>query len=115
MATATKEKTKKNAEDRPMTKTALFNELSDAAGVKKDIIQDVMEGLERIIRDQMGKGGPGVFVLPGLFKVEKKLKPATEAGTRPHPFKKGEMMEVKARPARHVVKMRPLKKLKEMV
>jgi hypothetical protein len=42
-------------------------------------------------------------------------KPATEAATRPNPFKPGEMMDVKAKPARRVVKVRPLKNLKDMV
>jgi hypothetical protein len=34
---------------------------------------------------------------------------------RPNPFKPGEMMEVKPKPARKVVKVRPLRALKAMV
>jgi len=34
---------------------------------------------------------------------------------RPNPFKPGEMMEVKAKPARNVVKAQPLKGLKDLV
>jgi hypothetical protein len=42
-------------------------------------------------------------------------KPATKATQKANPFKPGEMMTVKARPARTVIKVRPLKGLKEMV
>ena len=59
--------------------------------------------------------GPGIFVLPGLLKISRVSKPARKAGKKPNPFKPGEMMEVKARAAYNVVKVRPLKKLKEMV
>ena len=38
-----------------------------------------------------------------------------DLGMKPNPFKPGEMMEVKAKPARNVVKVRALKPLKEMV
>ena len=41
-------------------------------------------------------------------------KPATKGGMRPNPFKPGEMMEVKPKPARRVVKALPLKSLKDM-
>jgi hypothetical protein len=50
-----------------------------------------------------------------LVKVYKKQMPARKAGTRPNPFKPGEMIEVKARPAYNVVKVRPLSDLKAMV
>lgn len=106
---------KEKNEDRPMTKTAFYNAVSDLAGYKREVVADVLESFEQVIRDQIGPGGPGVFVLPGLIKIGKKTKPAVEAGVRPHPFKKGEMMEVKARAARNVITLRPLKKLKEMV
>ena len=37
------------------------------------------------------------------------------ADTKANPFKPGEMMEVKAKPAKTVLKIRPLKALKAMV
>lgn len=36
------------------------------------------------------------------------------AGVKPNPFKRGEMMEVNSRPARRIVKERALKALKDM-
>jgi hypothetical protein len=55
------------------------------------------------------------FTIPGLAKVTVVRKPATKAGQRPNPFKPGEMMEVKAKPARNIIRVRPLKMLKDMV
>jgi hypothetical protein len=56
-----------------------------------------------------------VFVVPGMMKITAIHKPATKATQKPNPFKPGEMMEVKAKPARTVIKVRPLKGLKSMV
>ena len=67
-----------------------------------------------LTRKEIGKKGPGVFSFPGLLKIQVIRKPATKATTRKNPFKPDEMMEVKAKPARNVVKVRPLKSLKEM-
>jgi hypothetical protein len=67
-----------------------------------------------IIKKDLSKG-PGIFSVPGLMKIQVIKKPATKAKTMPNPFKPGEMMQVKAKPARKVVKVRALKALKEMV
>jgi nucleoid DNA-binding protein len=48
------------------------------------------------------------------MKVEVKRKPATKARKGINPFT-GEETMFKAKPARNVVKVRPLKKLKDMV
>jgi nucleoid DNA-binding protein len=51
--------------------------------------------------------------MPGLFKIQTVRKPATKARKGINPFT-GEETVFKAKPARTVVKIRPLKKLKEM-
>jgi hypothetical protein len=56
-----------------------------------------------------------VFVVPGMMKVAAIYKAATKSAQKPNPFKPGEMMTVKAKPARTVIKIRPLKGLKQMV
>jgi len=48
------------------------------------------------------------------LKITVITKPATKATQRANPFKPGEMMTVKAKPARKVVKIRALKALKDM-
>jgi len=54
-----------------------------------------------------------VFNLPGLLKVMVVRKPATEARKGINPFT-GQETIFKAKPARNVVKIRPLKGLKDM-
>ena len=56
----------------------------------------------------------GEFTLPGILKITKKTKPARKARKGVNPFT-GEEMMFKAKPASQVVKIKPLKSLKEMV
>ena len=101
--------------DKPMSKTEILNDLSESTGLTKKEVGSVLDELGTLIEKNLGKKGPGVFNIPGLMKIQVQRKPATKATTRPNPFKPGEMMEVKAKPARNVVKVRPLKGLKDMV
>jgi nucleoid DNA-binding protein len=52
--------------------------------------------------------------VPGLMKLVVQRKPATKARKGINPFT-GEETMFKAKPARNVVKIRPLKNLKDMV
>ena len=56
-----------------------------------------------------------MFSIPGLIKLTLKKKPATKARMGPKPGSPGEMIQFKAKPARTVVRARPLKNLNEMV
>jgi nucleoid DNA-binding protein len=67
-----------------------------------------------LIKKNVGKRGPGVFTVPGLMKVKVVKKPATKARKGINPFT-GEATTFKAKPARKVVKVQPLKGLKDMV
>ncbi|CAA9435804.1 MAG: DNA-binding protein BpH2 [uncultured Phycisphaerae bacterium] len=96
-------------------KSQVFTQIAERTGLTRKQVSAVFEELGTTIKENVGKKGPGQFVVPGLMKIIVNKKPATKAGTRPNPFKPGEMMDVKARPARNVVKVRPLKSLKEMV
>ena len=68
----------------------------------------------RLIAKELGKQGPGQFVVPGLLKLKVVRKPATKARPGKNPFT-GEPMTIQAKPARNVVRALPLKALKEMV
>jgi nucleoid DNA-binding protein len=59
------------------------------------------------------KRSVGEFALPGLLKVTTVKKPAKKARKGINPFT-GEETMFKAKPASIQVKVRPLKKLKEM-
>ena len=103
------------ADKKPMTKTEIMNSLADGSGLTKKEVASVLDSLTSLIAQNIGSKGPGVFNIPGLMKIQVQRKPATKATTRPNPFKPGEMMQVAAKPARNVVKIRPLKNLKDMV
>ncbi len=96
------------------SKSQLYANLAESTGLTRKQVAAVLEGLAKEISVTFKKKIPD-FTIPGLAKVTVIRKPATKAGTRPNPFKPGEMMEVKAKPARNVVKVRALKALKEMV
>ena len=69
---------------------------------------------DREIKKSLGRRGPGAYNIPGLMKVTVVRKPATKARKGISPFT-GEETMFKAKPARNVVKMRPLESLKDMV
>ena len=99
-----------------MTKTELLNALAEGSGLSKKEVTAVLESLEDLISREVGKKGPRVFNMPGLFKITVQHKPAKPARKGvPNPFRPGELMDVSAKPAKDVIKVRPLKKLKDMV
>jgi nucleoid DNA-binding protein len=107
--------TKKAPTTKPQSKSQTFADLAEMASLSRKQVAEVFDALAQLIQRELGKKGPGVFTVPGLLKLKKIVKPATKAAIRPNPFKPGEMMEVKAKPARNLVKAQPLKSLKEMI
>jgi len=96
------------------TKTELLTTISDRTGVAKKDVSSVLDSLGDVIEAHVKKGAVGSFNLPGLLKVKTIRKPATKARKGINPFN-GEETIFKAKPARTVVKVLPLKKLKDMV
>ena len=97
-----------------MTKSAIMDELSQNTGLTKKQVVSVFDELAVLIERHIKKHSAGQFTLPGLMKIEVKRKPATKARKGTNPFT-GEATTFKAKPARNVVKIRPLKKVKDMV
>ena len=81
-------------------------------GQTRKQVQQTIECLQQIITAHMKKQGPGEFIMPGILKMKLKYKPATKARKGVNPFT-GEPTTFKAKPARNIVKITPLKKLKE--
>ena len=98
----------------PMTKSAMLEEIAQNTGLARKQVSAVFDELATLIERHIKKGGVGQFVFPGLMKIEVKRKPATKARKGINPFT-GEMRVFKAKPARNVVKIRALKKMKDMV
>ena len=97
-----------------MTKSAIMDELSQNTGLTKKQVGSVFDEMAVLIERHIKKNAVGSFTLPGLMKIEVKRKPATKARKGINPFT-GEPTTFKAKPARNVVKIRPLKKVKDMV
>lgn len=98
----------------PYTRAAMLAHLADETGLTKKDVSAVIDGLRNVIEGHMRKGGAQVFTMPGLFKIKVTRRAATRARKGINPFT-GEEMMFKAKPARNVVKMQPLKGLKDMV
>ena len=94
------------------TKSQILAELSDKSGLSKKEVGTVLEGLSDIIERHIKKKAVGEFTLPGLLKITTVHKKAQKARKGINPFT-GEETTFKAKPARTVVKVRPLKKLKD--
>ena len=99
---------------KPLKKAQLFSHISECNGLTRKEISGVFEALGEIMESHLKKGGPGEFTVPGLMKCKVIHKPATKARKGINPFT-GEETMFKAKPARNIIKVRPLKALKEMV
>lgn len=96
-----------------MTKTQILTEIAESTELSKKQVQAVFDELANVMERHVKKRAVGQFTLPGLLKVQVVRKPATKARKGINPFT-GEETVFKAKPARNVVKIRPLKKLKDM-
>ncbi len=96
------------------TKGEILNGVAENTGLSRKQVSSVLDALTEQIRKSLGKKGPGSFTVPGLMKINVINKPATKARKGINPFTKLEQV-FKAKPARRVVKVRPLKSLKEFV
>jgi len=97
----------------PLTKGGIIRSLTDMTALPKRDIVSVLDGLNALIELHVKSRGPGKFIMPGLMKITVVKKPATPARKGINPFT-GEPTVFKAKPARRVVKIRALSKLKEM-
>ena len=99
---------------KPMTKSEIVSGIADETGLTKKQVSSVFEAMAGQIKKSLGRRGPGAYNVPGLMKVAVVRKPATKARKGINPFT-GEETMFKAKPARTVVKVLPLKGLKDMV
>jgi nucleoid DNA-binding protein len=99
---------------KPATKSEILSSIATTTELSRKQVASVLDALACKIACAVGKKGPGVFALPGLLKIIVIQKPATPARKGINPFTKQEQM-FKAKPARKVIKVRPLKALKDMV
>jgi len=106
--------TKISPASKTRTKSEIYNAISGHSGLPRKQVVAVFGGLEALLSADLSKKGPGVVQVPGLMKVMVKRMPATKAREGINPFTK-EKTIFKAKPARNVVKVRPMRGLKKMV
>ncbi len=96
------------------TKTQIHSLIAEETGLTKKDVDNVFASLNALIKKNLNKrSGPGDFTVPGLMKIKVVRKPATKARKGTNPFT-GEEAMFKAKPARNVVKVSPLKGLRDM-
>ncbi len=98
---------------KPATKSEILTGIAKETELSRKQVAAVFGALSCQIEAAVGKKGAGVFAVPGLMKILVVQKPAVPARKGINPFTKQEQM-FKAKPARRVVKVRPLKALKDM-
>ena len=97
----------------PLTKGGIVKAIMDMTGIAKKDATSVLEALGTVIELHVKSRGPGKFTLPGLLKINVVKRAAKPARKGINPFT-GEEVMFKAKPAHKVVKIKALRKLKEM-
>ena len=95
-----------------MTKSQLIEKIAAESELAKKDVKGVLETLVTVGHKELKK--TGVFMLPGFAKFVVIKKPATKARSGINPFTK-EPTVFKARPARKIVRARPVKAAKDAV
>ena len=98
----------------PLSKSGLVQSLADKASdnlTRKDV-KALLETIVEIGHHELKKNG--IFVLPGLVRMTVVKKPATKERKGINPFTK-EPTVFKAKPARKVIKARPVKAAKDAI
>lgn len=99
---------------KPLTKSELLNTLAERTDLTKQQLAGFFEEFGKMIEENLAEQGPGILNVPGLMKIRVQRKEATPERTGINPFTKEETV-FKAKPARNVVKITPLKALKDRI
>ena len=98
-----------------LTKSAMYQELADKSGTSRKQVAAVFDSLSDMIKRSLKKDGD-VFTIPGLLRLKLRRSKAVKGGKQvPNPFKPGEMMITKDKPAQNRIRASALKSLKEAV
>src|SRR5713226_1229839 len=100
------------AMSKPMTKSELISQIAEHSELKRSDVKGVMETLPAIGYKELKKNGS--FLVPGFAKFVVIKKPATKERSGINPFTK-EPTVFKAKPARKIIRARPVKAAKDAV
>src|SRR5262249_24939394 len=96
------------------TKSQVYAELAEGAGITRKQVQEVFTALEGLIKKHLKKDGD-TFTVPGTRKLRLRRQKAVKGGKPVKNQFPGQMTVTKARPAKNVIRARPLKGLNALV
>lgn len=97
------------------TKVQILKVIADHTGLSLNQVKTVFTMAGHIAKCHIIKKGSGEFAIPEMaIKVVRKTKPATKQRQGRNPMT-GETITIAAKPKRDVIKVRPLKSLKEAI
>ena len=100
---------------KPATKTEFYGALAEKTGPEQEAgRRPSSKRCTTLHGKELGKKGPGIVQIPGLLKIKVVHKPATKARPGFNPATK-QPITIKAKPARKVIKILPLKALKDLI
>jgi nucleoid DNA-binding protein len=100
-----------------MSQSAVMKSLAESNELTLKQVKKLFADLRELCVKEINpksRAAPGVFVIPGIGRVKTRKRPARKARKGINPFTKEETM-FKARPASNVVKILPVKALKDEV
>lgn len=98
-----------------ITKSDLFAQLAEESTASKAEVKKFFDALTNVILKNLGKKGPGVLTLPGLFKLRAVKKPAVKGGKPVMNRFTGQMTVTKDKAASTAVRARALKQLNSAI
>jgi len=115
MAKAAKPAGKKPGGKKTMTKSAFVAHLADKVGITKKQVDAVLAEIIEVVKKEVvaPPKGAGKFVLPGLCRVTLTHKEAQPGGEKKINRLTGQEYITKPKAAQNVVKLRPVKALKD--
>jgi nucleoid DNA-binding protein len=111
MAKATKPM--KKAEKKTLTKSQFIAHVAEKTELTKKQVDAVMNEIIETVKMQLGSKGPGKFVFPGLARLTLTRKDAVKGGVTKINRLTGKEYVTKDKPARNIVKIRPIKAIQE--
>ena len=107
-------KDKKATAKKAPTKSQVYAELAEAAGITRKQVQEVFTALESLIKKHLKKVND-TFTIPGMVKLKLTRTKAVKGGQTKMNTITGQTYVTKDRPAKNNVRARVLKGLKELV
>ncbi len=97
------------------TKSQILTAIAEETALPKKSVVMIFESLTKHIASHMKKRGSGEFTIPEAgIRIKRKTRPATKKRMGRNPAT-GEQIMIAAKPARTVIKIIPLRMLKESV